>query len=125
MVIGGVEVLPTAGAIALALVSLALFLSALRLFRGPSLADRVVALELIASLMVGIIAVVSIVGNQPILIDVAITLALVGFLGAVAFARYMEKGTAAGKLSELGLVDDEGRPAEVGTVRDTAREEST
>jgi multicomponent Na+:H+ antiporter subunit F len=125
VVIFGVEVLPTAGAIALALVSLALFLSAVRLFRGPSLADRVVALELIASLMVGIIAVVSIVGNQPILIDVAITLALVGFLGAVAFARYMEKGTAAGKLSELGLVDDEGREPEVGPVPDTAREEST
>jgi multicomponent Na+:H+ antiporter subunit F len=98
MTIAGVEVLPTAGAIAL--VSLALFLAALRLFRGPSLADRVVALELIASLMVGVIAVVSIVGEQPILIDVAITLALVGFLGAVAFARYMEKGTTARGLAE-------------------------
>ncbi|CAN5859885.1 hypothetical protein BH24CHL6_BH24CHL6_05260 [soil metagenome] len=95
MTIAGVEVLPTAGAIALAMVSLALFLAALRLFRGPTLADRVVALELVASLMVGIIAVISIVGAQPILIDVAITLALVGFLGAVAFARYIEKGTTA------------------------------
>lgn len=124
MVIGGIEVLPTAGAIALALVSLALFLSAVRLFRGPSLADRVVALELIASLMVGIIAVVSIVGDQPILIDVAITLALVGFLGAVAFARYMEKGTSAGRLSEPGLVDDEGRVADAGTAPDVAGEEA-
>jgi multicomponent Na+:H+ antiporter subunit F len=100
MIIGGVEVLPTAGAISLALVSVALFLAALRLFRGPSLADRVVALELIASLMVGIIAVVSVVGEQPILIDVAITLALVGFLGAVSFARYMEKGARAGRLGD-------------------------
>jgi multicomponent Na+:H+ antiporter subunit F len=99
VIIGGVAIVPTAGAIALTLVSLALFLAALRLFRGPSLADRVVALELIASLMVGIIAVVSIVGEQPILIDVAITLALVGFLGAVAFARYMEKGTTGGRRS--------------------------
>lgn len=95
MTIAGVEVLPTAGAIALVLVSVALFLAALRLFRGPTLPDRVVALELISSLMVGIIALVSIVGEQAVLIDVAIALALVGFLGAVAFARYIEKGTTA------------------------------
>lgn len=95
MTIAGVEVLPTAGAIALVLVSVALFLAALRLFRGPTLPDRVVALELISSLMVGIIALVSIVGQQSVLIDVAIALALVGFLGAVAFARYIEKGTTA------------------------------
>ncbi|MDP8905823.1 MAG: monovalent cation/H+ antiporter complex subunit F [Chloroflexota bacterium] len=88
-----------AGVVALTLGSVALFLAATRLFRGPSLADRIVALELIAGLMVGIIAVVTIVGNQPVLIDVAIALALVGFLGAVAFARYMEKGST-------------GRPAE-------------
>lgn len=123
MVIGGFDVLTTAGAIALVLVSLALFLSALRMFRGPSLADRVVALELIASLMVGIIAVVSIVGDQPILIDVAIALALVGFLGAVAFARYMEKGTSAG-LREPRLVDDEGRGIDGGAASDVTGEEA-
>ncbi|HUG47190.1 MAG TPA: cation:proton antiporter [Candidatus Limnocylindria bacterium] len=95
MTIGDVQFLPAAGTIALALVSVALFLAALRLFRGPTLADRVIALELIASLMVGIIAVISIVGEQAVLIDVAIALTLVGFLGAVAFARYIEKGTTA------------------------------
>ena len=95
MTLSGLDVLYTAGSVALAGISAALFLAALRLFRGPSLADRVVALELIASLMVGAIAVISIVGEQPILIDVAITLALVGFLGAVAFARFMERGSVA------------------------------
>jgi multicomponent Na+:H+ antiporter subunit F len=116
MTIAGINVLATAGGIALALVGLALFLAALRLFRGPSLADRIVALELIAGLMVGIIAVVSIVGEQPILIDVAIALALVGFLGAVAFARYMEKGTSAGRPPEPeGLRED--AEAGIGTPR--------
>lgn len=92
MIIAGVDLLRTVGVLTLTLISVALFLAALRLFRGPSLADRVVALELIASLMVGTIATLSIVGEQPVLVDVAIALALVGFLGAVAFARYMEKG---------------------------------
>jgi multicomponent Na+:H+ antiporter subunit F len=97
MTLAGIELLPTAGAIAMAVVSVALFLAAVRLFRGPTLPDRVVALELIASLMVGMIAIVAIVAEQAILIDVAIALTLVGFLGAVAFARYMEKGSTAGR----------------------------
>lgn len=95
-------IVPTAGLIALSLVSVALFLAAVRLFRGPSLADRIVALELIAGLMVGVIAVVSIVAGQAVLIDVAIALTLVGFLGAVAFARYIEKGSVGGRAPEPG-----------------------
>ena len=100
MTLADVDLVYTAGSVALAAISLALFLAALRLFRGPTLADRVVALELITSLMVGAIGVISIVGEQPILIDVAITLALVGFLGAVAFARYMERGSVARQPAE-------------------------
>lgn len=90
--VSGVDVLGTAASIAMVAVSVALFLTALRLFRGPTLADRVVALELIASLMVGMIGIVAIVAEQAVLVDVAIALTLVGFLGAVSFARYMEKG---------------------------------
>ena len=53
--------------------------------------DRVVALELVASLVAGIVAVYAIGVDDPALIDVAIALALVAFLGAVAFARYAER----------------------------------
>jgi multicomponent Na+:H+ antiporter subunit F len=91
-VIGGVDILTTATFAGLFLVAVSLFLAALRLFRGPSLADRVVALELIASLMVGGTALLAVLAEQGVLIDVAIAVTLVGFMGAVAFARYMEKG---------------------------------
>ena len=97
---GGVDVLATGGLIALGMISLALFLAALRLFRGPTLADRVVALELIASLMVGAVAIIAIISDQGVLIDVAIAVTLVGFLGAVGLARYMEKGTSEGRSRE-------------------------
>ncbi|MBA2557832.1 MAG: cation:proton antiporter [Chloroflexi bacterium] len=87
------ELVDGAVAVALTLLSVALFVAALRLFRGPSLPDRVVALELIASVLTGTIAVYSIGAEQPIFLDVAIALSLVAFLGAVAFARYIEKGS--------------------------------
>jgi multicomponent Na+:H+ antiporter subunit F len=77
--------------VSLVAISAALFLTFFRLVRGPSLLDRVVALELTATLVVGIIAVYAIATEEPALIDVAIALALVVFLGAVALARYAER----------------------------------
>lgn len=76
--------------LALLALSLALVFAFVRLVRGPSLMDRVTSLELIASLVAGIVAVYAIGTDDPALIDVAIALALVAFIGAVAFARYAE-----------------------------------
>ena len=77
--------------LALVVLAVALVLTFVRMVRGPSLMDRVVALELIASLVAGIVAVFAIATDDPALIDVAIAVALVAFLGAVAFARYAER----------------------------------
>jgi multicomponent Na+:H+ antiporter subunit F len=78
--------------VSLGVLSLALGLALLRLVRGPTLPDRVVALELVATIFVGVVAVNSIASRQPVFLDVAIVLALVGFLGAVAFARFISQG---------------------------------
>jgi multicomponent Na+:H+ antiporter subunit F len=77
--------------IVLLVMIISLILAFFRLLRGPSLPDRVVALDLVAALVVGIFAVYSIVMDQPVFIDVAIVLALIIFLGTVAFARYTER----------------------------------
>lgn len=71
---------------------LAMFAAFLRLVRGPSLPARVVALDMMAALAVGIIAVYAVATGQPIFLDVAIVLALIGFLSTVAFAHFVEKG---------------------------------
>lgn len=78
--------------ITLGILILAMFLAFVRLVRGPSLPARVVALDMMGSLAVGIIAVYSVATRQPIFLDVAIVLALIGFLGTVAFAHYIGKG---------------------------------
>lgn len=69
----------------------ALALAFVRLVRGPSLPDRVVTLDLIGTIVVGIIAVYAVATDQPVFIDAAIVLALIVFLGTVAFARYTEQ----------------------------------
>lgn len=77
--------------VALPLLSLTMMLAFIRLVRGPSLPDRVIALDLIGTLGMGMIALYAIARNQPALLDVAIVLALLSFLGTIAFARYLER----------------------------------
>ena len=77
--------------VAIALLGVSLVLALIRGARGPSLADRVVALELTAMTSVGIILVRAADSGQGYLIDIAIVLALVGFLSTVAFATYLEQ----------------------------------
>lgn len=70
---------------------LSILFSFIRLARGPSLADRVVALDLISTISVGMIAAYSVATNETAILDVAIILALISFLGTVAFAYYLER----------------------------------
>ncbi|MGF1694071.1 cation:proton antiporter [Vibrio kyushuensis] len=72
------------------ILSLALLFASVRLLKGPSLPDRVVALELMASLTVGMVVLYGMAYDQPKFIDVAIVLALTSFLAAVGFSRYLE-----------------------------------
>ena len=77
--------------IVLPLLSLAVVVSFVRLVRGPSLPDRVVALDLMTTLGIGIIAIYAIGTHQAIFLDVAIVIALISFLGTIAFAYYVQK----------------------------------
>jgi multicomponent Na+:H+ antiporter subunit F len=76
----------------LLLLALALAVAFVRVVRGPSAPDRVVALDLIAGVAVGMIAVYSAVTGEPELLRVAMALALISFLGTVAVAHYLERG---------------------------------
>jgi len=77
--------------IVLAVLALAAVAGFVRLLRGPSLPDRVVAFDFLATVGVGISAVYSMAHNQPVFLDVAVVLALISFVGTIAFARYIEE----------------------------------
>ena len=77
--------------IALPLLTLAVLVVFIRLVRGPSLPDRVVALDLMTTLGVGIIAAYAIGTDQAIFLDIATIIALISFLGTIAFAYYIQK----------------------------------
>lgn len=62
-----------------------------RFIMGPSLSDRVVSLDLLLTTGIGIMAVYAIHTDQPAFLDIAMILALIAFLGTVAFSYYLEK----------------------------------
>jgi multicomponent Na+:H+ antiporter subunit F len=75
----------------LPILSVAMLLLFVRFLIGPSIADRVIALDLLITTGIGIIAMYSIVTNQPTFLDIAMILALIAFLGTVALSYYLEK----------------------------------
>lgn len=75
------------------LYGLALVLALIRLVRGPSLSDRVMALDFISTCLIGMIVIDAIKSGESYFLSVAIVAALVGFVGTVAFSMFIQKGT--------------------------------
>lgn len=79
---------------ALAVLAVAVGLCFARLAIGPTLPDRVVALDMIGTLLVGMFVLSGIVDVNPEAVRVATVLALINFLATVAFATYVRRRTA-------------------------------
>ncbi len=70
--------------------SISVLLVFIRFFRGPSISDRVIAVDLLVTIGIGIIAIYSILTHQPTFLDIALILALIGFLATVAYSYYIQ-----------------------------------
>lgn len=75
--------------IALFMLAAAFLIITIRIVRGPALPDRVLALDMLVTVAVGFIATISIASGEFLYLDVAIALALVGFLSTIALARFV------------------------------------
>jgi multicomponent Na+:H+ antiporter subunit F len=77
---------------ALVMLAAAVLVSVVRLVRGPTLPDRVVAQDLIGVLVVGLIVVLAASTGVHATLDAAIVIALIAFVATIAYATYVEKG---------------------------------
>ncbi|MEP2782716.1 MAG: cation:proton antiporter [Pseudoruegeria sp.] len=76
------------------MIVLALIMGFIRLIKGPSLPDRVVALDMMTVLIVAFCGLFAAATDDSAFLDVALVLALVGFLATVALARFAERRVA-------------------------------
>ena len=81
----------TGANIAFVIIIVAFFLAFIRLLRGPTLPDRVVALDLMATLVMGIILIYSIMSGYVVYLDIVMMISLVLFLATVTISFYLKK----------------------------------
>lgn len=75
------------------ILAIAAFLCLFRIFRGPTIADRMVGVDIMGIIFVGVTAVTGIIYRLSFLLDVAIALALISFVASIALAKYLERRT--------------------------------
>ncbi len=86
----------------LIVLSVSIVMCAIRLRKGPTLADRVLALDLMATIIMGIFALYALKSGEKVYVDVVIVLALIAFTSTVVYARHIERDAA-----RVGGLDDE------------------
>jgi multisubunit Na+/H+ antiporter MnhF subunit len=77
--------------VSISLLGLGALLALVRFVKGPTLPDRVTAFDLFAAVVIGIMAIYSVITGNMAFLDVALVLSLIAFLGAMSFAYYLFK----------------------------------
>ncbi|KJF73278.1 cation:proton antiporter [Agrobacterium arsenijevicii] len=101
------QIVSFATILATVVLSAAFLLTVYRVVVGPTLPDRIVALDMLVGIAIGFIAVIAIRTGFDLYVDIAIALGLVGFLATVAFARFVLSRGADGRRGTKAVLDGE------------------
>jgi multicomponent Na+:H+ antiporter subunit F len=82
----------TVGFIFLVLIAVGIFLSLLRMLKGPTASDRAVAVDTITTTVVAFLVLLGFLFERYVYLDVSLVYSLLAFVGLVALARFLEKG---------------------------------
>ncbi len=77
--------------IAFAFLMLAMIITLVRLLKGPSINDQIAAMDLIASIIIGLVLVYSVLINNAMYFDITVILSLVSFIGTIAISTYLSQ----------------------------------
>jgi multicomponent Na+:H+ antiporter subunit F len=78
--------------ISITFISLAMIGLIYRVIKGPTVADRVVALDAIGISLVSVVALVSVFLETSAFLDIILLIGILAFIGTVAFSKFLEKG---------------------------------
>ncbi len=63
-----------------------------RVIIGPSMPDRVIALDAIGICLIGIVAILSILLKTTVFFDIILSIGILAFIGTISFSKFLEKG---------------------------------
>lgn len=85
------EILQAVMWIILPVMTFAMLLTFIRIVRGPSLPDRVVAIDKLSAVAVAVMVAYSVAVDDPVFLDIALVVGILGFLGTIGFAYYVDR----------------------------------
>lgn len=80
----------TINIIVFSLLGVGLLFTLIRFIKGPSLSDKVVSLDTFNMIVIGVIALLALLFENSLYLDIVIVYAILSFLETVVFARYVE-----------------------------------
>jgi len=83
--------------LAMFLLTVSLLLTLYRIIKGPTVHDRILALDSIGYIVIGIVAVLSIQLNSHAYLETILLIGILAFLSTIALSRYMERGVVIGR----------------------------
>lgn len=78
--------------ISLVITSISLLLALVRGILGPTTSDRIMALDTLGMMLVAIIGMVMLLHETVVYADIALVVAIIGFVGTITMAKFIEKG---------------------------------
>jgi len=83
--------LSVVASVLIAVLALSLALAAYRMLRGPGYADRIVALDMLTTVVVSLAALTSLATGRSAFLDVGLGAALINFASTCAFSAFLER----------------------------------
>ena len=78
--------------LALIFIAISMLILIYRVIKGPSIPDRIVALDAISMNLICMIALFSLLLNTSMFLEVILLISILSFTGTVAFSKFLEKG---------------------------------
>lgn len=78
--------------LALFLLSISILVSLYRVFKGPSMPDRVIAMDSIGINIIGVVAILSVTLNTLAFLEIILLIGILAFIGTIAFSKFLERG---------------------------------
>ncbi len=88
--------------IAIVILSISVLGCLYRVLRGPSMSDRIIALDTIGINLIAIVAVISIMLRTQAFLEIILLIGILAFLGTIAFSKYIERGVVIGHETDDG-----------------------
>jgi len=78
--------------IAMLIISISVLLTAYRVVKGPSMSDRVIALDSMGIQVIGLVAIFSVKHHTQAFLDIILLIGILAFIGTISFAKFLERG---------------------------------